>query len=171
VFRKSAAGAFVTGAADWDVPADYLNSDSFNYTDGSGFKQFLLMKDLSFVQAYEPDTAVTGGPRYYASKTDGTFLVSPAPDDTYATELEYYYRPASLTSMADDETTWLSINAENTLLAGALHEAYIFMKGSEDVLKMYADAHREGIMSMKSYGESKQIRDMFRTGLVVRDRT
>ena len=170
-FRKTAAGVFVQDNPLWAVPSDYLAPFSFSYTDASGDKQFLLMKDVSFVQEYNPDSTDTGGPAYYAHYDEDNFIIAPTPSSAFVSELHYMYRPASLTAGAEDGTTWLSINAENTLLAGALYEAYIFMKGEPDVLAMYEKSFTEGIMSMKSFGESKEIRDTYRTGMVIRERT
>lgn len=171
IFRKTDTGVLVQDNPLWAVPSDYLAPFSFAYTDANGDKQFLLMKDVSFVQEYNPDSTDTGGPRYYAPYNEANFIVSPTPSAAFVTTLHYMYRPASLTAGAEGGTTWLSINAENTLLAGALYEAYIFMKGEPDVLAMYEKSFTEGIMSMKSFGESKEIRDTYRTGMVVRDRT
>lgn len=171
IFRKTDTGVLVQDNPLWALPSDYLAPFSFAYTDANGDKQFLLMKDVSFVQEYNPDSSDTGGPLYYAHYNEDNFVVAPTPSAAFVTTLHYMYRPASLTAGAADGTTWLSVNAENTLLAGALFEAYIFMKGEQDVLAMYEKSFTEGIMSMKSFGESKEIRDTYRTGMVIRDRT
>lgn len=171
IFRKTDTGVLVQDNPLWALPSDYLAPFSFAYTDANGDKQFLLMKDVSFVQEYNPDSSDTGGPLYYAHYNEDNFVVAPTPSAAFVTTLHYMYRPASLTAGAADGTTWLSVNAENTLLAGALFEAYIFMKGEPDVLAMYEKSFTEGIMSMKSFGESKEIRDTYRTGMVIRDRT
>lgn len=171
IFRKTATGVFVSGNPLWAVPSDYLAPFSFAYTNASGDKQFLLMKDVSFVQEYNPDSTDTGGPLYYAHHDEDNFIIGPTPSAAFVSTLHYLYRPASLTAGSTSATTWLSVNAENALLAGALYEAYIFMKGEADVLAMYEKSFTESIMSMKSFGESKEIQDTYRTGMVIRERT
>jgi hypothetical protein len=57
----------------------------------------LLFKDLDFVQTYTPDPTTTGVPIYYAQFDADNFIVGPTPNSSYAVELAYFYRPASLT--------------------------------------------------------------------------
>jgi hypothetical protein len=73
--------------------------------------------------------------------------------------LHYYYRPVSLTDGADSGTTWLSINAELSLLYGSLIEAYTFMKGEQDVMAMYNQKFQESLMGIKMLGEAKEVTD------------
>jgi hypothetical protein len=76
----------------------------------------------------------TGVPKYYAIFDKDNFIVAPTPNSNFTVELHYYYRPASLTAGAESGTTWISENAPNALLYGALYEAYTYMKGEVDVL-------------------------------------
>jgi len=85
-------------------------------------------------------------------------------------ELHYFYRPASLTAGAEDGTTWLSINAELALLYGSLIEAYIYMKGEQDVMAMYNQRFQEALMGIKMLGEAKETTDEYRTGKVIRQK-
>jgi len=125
-------------------------------------------KDVSFLQTYTPDESTTGEPRYYAVFDVDNFIVAPTPNSAYASELHYYYRPQSLTALADSGTTWLSENAEMALLYGSLIEAYIYMKGEQDVLGMYAGRFQEAITGIKMLGEAKETTDQYRTGMVIR---
>ena len=83
-------------------------------------------------------------------------------------ELHYFYRPASLTAGAESGTTWLSVNAELTMLYGALVEAYIFMKGEQDVMAMYNQKFQESLIGIKMLGEAKETTDQYRVGMVIR---
>jgi hypothetical protein len=83
-------------------------------------------------------------------------------------ELHYFYRPASLTAGSESGTTWLSTNAELTLLYGALIEAYVFMKGDPDLMNKYDQRFQESLMGLKQLGEARQVTDEYRTGVVVR---
>jgi hypothetical protein len=86
----------------------------------------------------------------------------------YTAELHYFYRPNSLTQGTDTEKTWLSTNAEMALLYGALIEAYIYMKGEQDVMAMYNSRFQEAMNGVKMLGEAKEVTDEYRTGKVIR---
>ena len=75
----------------------------------------------------------------------------------------------TLATIGSDATeTWLSENAEVALLYGSLMEAYIFMKGEPDLQQIYEKRFGEAIMGLKSLGESKEVTDDYRTGMIIR---
>ena len=75
----------------------------------------------------------------------------------------------TLAAIGSDATeTWLSENAEIALLYGSLMEAYIFMKGEADLQQIYEKRFGEAIMGLKSLGESKEVTDEYRTGMIIR---
>ena len=237
-FRKNVTGTTTSGNQFLAVPDDYLASFSVS-VENSGVKQFLLFKDVNFLQEYNPNSA-TGTPKYYGVYDYQNFLLSPTPDAAYSAELHYYYRPASLTTTiviltvssvtgtfvdnevitggtsgatttisealtsttmrivlpstdltvgetvtggtsgatgtvvstsADSTTTWLSVNAPNAMLYGSLVEAYTFMKGEPDVLKMYSERFVESLVRLKDLGESRENDDANRQGLPRRARS
>jgi hypothetical protein len=168
LFRKNVSGNLTASNEYLAVPSDFLAPFSLSFTDGDGDKNFLLFKDVNFVQEFNPDASVTGEPRYYAVFDIDNFIVGPTPDSGYAVELHYYYRPASLTSGADSGTTWLSENATMAMLYGSLIEAYTFMKGEVDMLQNYNGRFVEAIQSLKMLGESKELFDEYRDGRVRR---
>jgi len=137
----------------------------------SSSKEFLLQKDVNFIQEVNPNSSTTGTPKYYALFDSSNFILAPTPDANYVTEVHYYYRPTSLTSGSDSGTTWLSTNAPNTLLYGCLFEAYVFMKGEQDVLAMYDKRFTESLSRLKDYGEARENTDAYRKGLPERPRT
>lgn len=169
-FRKNATATTTASNQYLAAPSDFLAPFSLSFTTG-GDKTFLDYKDVNFVQTYNPDPTDTGAPRYYALFDDSNFLLGPTPDAAYDVELHYFYRPASLTAGAGSGTTWLSENAEITLLYGCLIEAYTYMKGEPDMMQEYEKRFAEGIVAMKNFGESKEVTDAYRTGLVIRDKT
>ena len=114
---------------------------------------------------------MTGVPRYDAQFDVGNFIVAPTPDQDYGVEVQYLFRPASLTSGAGTDTTWLSDNADLAMLYGSLVEAYIFMKGEADVLKMYSDRYSESLLRLKEFAEARENADAYRRGLPQRPRT
>ena len=146
------------------TPTDYLASFSLSVTNGSN-KEFLLLKDVNFIQEFNPNSSTTGTPRYYAPFDVNNFILAPTPDANYASELHYYYRPQSITATSDG-TSWLGTNAPDTLLYGCLVEAYTFMKGEADLLQLYQARFNEAISRLKNYGEGVENSDAYREGLV-----
>ena len=170
-FRKNVSGTFTSGNKFLSMPSDYLSSFSLAFVDASGNTNFLLQKDVSFIQEYTPGgNSTTGNPKYYAPFDVETFIVSPTPDSAYTAELHYFYRPASITT-DDSGITWIGTNASDALLYGSLVEAYIFMKGEADVIKMYSDRYMESISRLKNYAEGMEDKDAFRAGKLIRPRT
>jgi hypothetical protein len=170
-FRKNVSGTFTSGNKFLSMPSDYLSSFSLAFVDASGNTNFLLQKDVSFIQEYTPGgNSTTGNPKYYAPFNVETFIVSPTPDSAYTAELHYFYRPASITT-DDSGITWIGTNASDALLYGSLVEAYTFMKGEADIIKMYSDRYMESISRLKNYAEGMEDKDAFRSGKLIRPRT
>ena len=107
-------------------------------------------------------------PKYYATFDVSNFILAPTPNANYTAELHYLYRPASLTAGAESGTTWLSENAELSLLYASLIEAYIFMKGEQDVMAMYDKRYQESLIGLKLLGEAKETTQNYRVGQVIR---
>ena len=169
-FRKNATSALTQNDPYLSVPSDYLSSFSLSITNGSS-KEFLLQKDVNLLQEYHPNASSTGTPKYYAFFDVSNFILAPTPDSNYVCELHYYYRPASLTAGADGGTTWLSENAPNALLYGSLVEAYIYMKGEQDIMQMYEKQFGEALARIKDLAEARENSDAYRRGLPDRPRT
>lgn len=170
LFRKNVSANFTASDQYLASPTDFLAPFSLSYTDGNGDKQFLLFKDVDFIQDYNPDPSDTGAPRYYGVFDVSNFIIGPTPDSNYAVELHYYYRPASLTAGAESGTTWLSENATMAMLYGSLIEAYTFMKGETDLIQNYNQRFIEAINGMKMLGEAKETTDEYRAGKVIRQK-
>lgn len=239
LFRKNVSGVMTSGNEFLAVPSDYLATFSMSI-EVSSSKQFLQQKDVNYLQEYTPNAATTGVPLYYAKYDFQNFILAPTPNDNYATELHYYYRPASLTSSKftltvnnvtgvfaaaetitggtsgestvintltsatqfvvtiptgtftvgetvtgatsgatgvvvstsdDTTTTWISENAPNAILFGSLVEAYIYMKGEPDIMKLYSERFLEALSRLKDYAEARENTDAYRRGLPDRART
>ena len=169
LFRRNALGTMSQGNKYLRVPQDFLAPYSLSYTSSSE-EVFVEFKDVSFIQTYNPDSTVTGLPKYYASFDVSNFILAPTPNASFTAELHYLYRPASITAGSDSGTTWLSENAELTLLYGSLVEAYIFMKGEQDVMAMYDKRFQESLVGLKLLGEAKETTQNYRVGQVVREK-
>jgi hypothetical protein len=170
LFQKNQSGIMTTGNKYLAAPSDFLAPFSLSIA-VSGSQEFLLFKDLDFVQTYTPDATTTGQPKYYAQFDVDNFILGPTPDANYTVDIHYLYRPASLTVGAGSGTTWLSDNAEITLLYASLVEAYTYMKGDPNLMQMYNQRFAEGISRLKNLGESQEVIDEYRYGQIRKPRT
>ena len=170
LFRKNATATLSQNDPYLSVPSDYLASFSLQITT-AGKQDFLLQKDVNFVQQYTMAVGATGTPKYNGVFDVDNFILSPTPDAALTTELHYYYRPASITAGADSGTTWLSENAPNALLYGSLVEAYTYMKGEQDMMQLYEQRFAQEIQRLKDLAESRENSDAYRQGLPSRPRT
>ena len=168
LFRKNATAQTSASVQYIKVPSDFLAPFSLSMTGTDGDKFFVDFKDPSFVQTYTPDPTTTGLPKYYCVFDVDNFLMAPTPNAAFTAELHYYYRPESLTAGSDSGTSWLSENAEMTLLYGALIEAYIYMKGEQDIMAYYDKRFQESLIPLKMLGEAKETTDEYRTGKLIR---
>jgi len=170
VFRKNQTAPASSGNKYLCVPNDDLAPFSLSY-ESNGTKEFLLYKDVNFVQSFNPNETTTGTPRYYAQFDIDNFILGPTPASSYTMELHYFYRPSSLVSAGDSGTTWLSENASVALLYGSLIEAYTFMKGEVDLIQNYTARFTEALARVKNFGEAQEVTDAYRTGLILREKT
>ena len=133
----------------------------------------------NFILAPTPDSNYTCELHYYYKPTslaDSTIELSVSVASSFAigetiTGGTTSHSSAISAIASDTTTTWLSKNAINAMLYGSLVEAYIFMKGEPDVIKMYSDRFMEEVSRLKDFGESRENTDAYRQGLPRRPRT
>ncbi len=171
-FRKNVTGSLTTGNTYLTAPTDFQLSFSLALIDSEGAYQYLDKKHTTFMREFDADptdTSARGKPLYYAdfdkelstaSNNGSTLIVSPVPDADYSVELHYLYKPNSLT--VDTTGTWLSNNARNGLLYGALVEAYTFMKGDADLMQLYEQRFNLEVLRLKNQAEARGRRDEYR---------
>ena len=169
LFMRNQQGNMTSGNKFLGAPSDFLAPFSLTLTSNNE-KEFLEFKDLSYIESFHPNDTETGKPRYYAQFDVGNFILAPTPNADYAVEVQYLFRPASLTSGAGTATSWLSENAELALLYGTLVEAYTFMKGEPDIMANYDKRFQEAVMGLKMLGEAKETTQEYRVGRVIRDK-
>ena len=169
-FRKNVSASMTASNKFLQLPSDYLSSFSISITN-SGSKEFLLQRDVNFLQEAYPNSSSTATPRYYAYFDVNNLLIAPTPDANYSSDLHYYYRPPSLTAGADSGTTWVSENAPNALLYGSLFEAYVYMKGEADMVQVYEKQFVEAVERVKDLAEGRENSDAYERGLPDRPRT
>jgi len=150
-------------------PSDFLAPFSIAVIDGDGDYTFLIDKDVNFIREAYPSTATAGLPKYYAefdgdvesNNSPGHFILGPTPDADYGVQLHYYFDPPSI---VDSGTSWLGNNAEEVLLYGSLINAYIFMKGEQDVMASYQQSYDNALRRLVMLGEGRLKRDSYRDG-------
>jgi hypothetical protein len=159
--RRNVTGTLTTGNTYLQTPEDFLYSYSLAVIDASGAYNFLLNKDVNFMREAYPNPTDTGLPKHYAYFDDDTFIVGPAPDSSYSSELHYGYYPESIVTA---NTTWLGDEFDSALLNGALIEAIRFMKGEPDLVAMYEKLYLQAITLLKGLGDGKLREDAYRSG-------
>lgn len=162
-FRKNVTASTASGNKFLALPSDYLATFSLSIVNG-GSNEFLLQKDVNFLQEYSPDPTVTGVPKYYGLFDVDNLILAPTPSQAYSAELHYYYRPQSITATASG-TSWFGDNAPDTLLYGSLVEAYTFMKGEPTIIQLYEKRFVEAVTRLKIYAEGVENTDAYRVGL------
>ena len=167
VFRRNQTGTMTASNKFLTKPSDFLAPFSLSVVNSSA-NEFLLYKQITFLQDYTPNPAPTGVPKYYGAWDEASFLLAPTPSSGFTAELHYYYRPTSITTSGDG-TSWLGTNAELALLYASLVEANTFMKGEADIMKQYTDRYVEAIQFLKNLGEGRQTRDEYRYDRVRRE--
>ena len=120
LFKKNVSGSMTSSDRFLASPSDFLAPFSLSYVDADSNHIFLQLRDPDFIHSFNPNSATTGGPRFYAVFDVENFILGPTPNSAYNVELHYFYRPSSLTVAGESGTTWLSINAEIALLSGSL---------------------------------------------------
>lgn len=171
--RKNVTGVTSASNKYLSCPTDFLSVFSMAVIDGTGVYEYLLNKDVNFIRASYPNPTSTGLPQYYALfgptvasgvVTDElSFILGPTPDAAYDVELHYYYYPESITVAADGRT-WLGDNYDPVLLYGTMVEAYIFLKGEQDLMAVYESKYKEAMAQLNRLGTGLERGDAYRDG-------
>ena len=168
--RKNVTGVVTLSNKYLSAPDDFLSVFSLAVIDGTGEYQYLLDKDVNFIRAAYPTPNSLGVPKYYAifgpqsnQATELSFILGPTPDDDYEVELHYFYYPESIVTAG---TSWLGDNYDPALLYGSLVEAYIFMKGEQDMMAYYEKKFQDALMQLKRLGDGLERGDAYRDGQV-----
>ena len=162
VERKNSIGALTAGNQYLGAPTGMLSVASFAVISGTTYT-FLLPREVSFIREAYPSTASSGQglPKSYAFFDQTTFIVGPTPDASYSVELNYHAKPESIVTAG---TSWIGDNFESILLSGCLLEAYIFLKGDNDLIQLYDNRYKEALTTFQLLGEGLDERDSFRNG-------
>lgn len=158
-------------AAPDDFLAVYSIAVITDYGTANESYEYLLNKDVNFIRQAYPNPTDTGLPRYYALfgptvsgstiTNELSFILGPTPDANYKVELHYYYYPESIVTA---NTSWLGDNFDSVLLYGSLVEAYTYMKGELDMMKLYNEKYMEALGLAKRLGDGMERQDAYRSG-------
>lgn len=159
--RKTTTLSTADGVRTVDTPADFLSAYSIAVI-SSGEYSYLSQKEPNFLSEVYPTVSGEGTPRFYAVFDEDTLVLGPTPNAVYSLELNYFYKPASLSDGADGDSTWLSENAETALLFATVIHGYIFLKGDQDVIAMYQKSLEQSVADLKIIYEGRSKKDTHR---------
>jgi hypothetical protein len=168
--RKNVTGSLTTGNKYLQAPLDFLSVYSLAIIKADGSYEYLLDKDVNFIRQAYPNPATTGTPKHYAifgprsdDETELTLMVGPTPNANFSAELHYYAYPESIVTAGE---TWLGENFDSALFNGVMIEAITYMKGEQDMVKLYSDRFMSALALLKNLGDGKQRTDAYRTGQI-----
>lgn len=170
-FKATATLTATTGSPYLSLPSDFLSVFSLAVIGADTQYTFLLNKDINYIRECFPYPAAQGLPTTYAlygvtrptpSPAVGTsqIIVGPTPNAAYSLELQYFSYPTSIVTAG---STWLSVNYPNVLLWGSLAEAYIYLKGEDNLIQTYQAKYGEAMALLKQLGDGKDREDNYRT--------
>ena len=141
--RKYSTSNVTTGNRYVVMPADLLILRSVQIIN-SDVRDFLEKRETSFISEYAPNDTVTGSPKYYAIWDENNILLAPTPDSVYQIQINFIKDPPHFNSSTN---TFLSEHQEALLLYGVLKEAYSYLKGPDDLYKLYSDRYNQSIQA------------------------
>ena len=166
--RKNVMGVTTASNKYLQAPTDFLAPYSMAIIDANDNYIYLLNKDVNFMRESYPSATGTGTPKYYAifgprsdDEKELSFILGPTPDAVYDVELHYFYYPESIVTAGQ---TWLGDNFDSALLWGSIVEAYIFLKGEQDLIAAYQNRYQEALALLKQLGDGKDRGDAYRNG-------
>ena len=159
--RKYANSSFTASNRYVSLPADLTIIRSVQVIDGSGNRTFLEKRDTSFISEYN-NSGATGTPKYWANWDDFNFLVAPVPSSALQVQINYITDPPQFTST---NNTFISTYQESMLLHGVLTEAYRFLKGPDNLYKLYETKYNEEIQNFALQQMGRRRREEFSDGV------
>ena len=147
--RKYATSNFTIGNRYVSLPSDLIVIRSVQVIDGNNVRNFLEKRDTSFISEFSPNDSTTGVPKYYANwednvQTGAVILVAPTPSAASTVQINYVKDPPHFNSTTN---TFVSEHQEAMLLYGVLKEVFGYLKGPEDLYKLYSDRYNQSIQA------------------------
>jgi hypothetical protein len=165
--RKYSTSNFTIGNRYVSLPADLLVLRSVQVIDSSNNRTFLEKRDTSFISEFAPNDSTTGVPKYYANwednvQTGPVILVAPTPAAASTVQINFIKDPPHFNSTTD---TFLSQHQEAMLLYGVLKEAYSYLKGPDDLYKLYSDRYNQSIQAFALQQMGRRRRGEYDSGV------
>ena len=170
VFRSYQTASLTIGNPFVAVPGINITQDAFTrsvqiYTDGgTPTREYLIQKDVTFMNEYWPNRDSTGKPKYYANWDQDRLYLAPTPNSAYKIELALNKQPTGLSSTTS--TTWLSTNAPKVLLYACLVEAFRFLKGPDNMLQYYEQGYQQALQGLQIEQQGRRRRDEHYDGIL-----
>ena len=170
VFRSYQTASLTIGNPFVAVPGINITQDAFTrsvqiYTDGgTPTREYLIQKDVTFMNEYWPNRDSTGKPKYYANWDQDRLYLAPTPNSAYKIELALNKQPTGLSSTTS--TTWLSTNAPKVLLYACLVEAFRFLKGPDNMLQYYEQGYQQALQGLQIEQQGRRRRDEHYDGVL-----
>jgi hypothetical protein len=166
--RKNVTGTLTINNKYLSCPTDFLSVYSLAVIQADGSYEYLLNKDVNFIRQAYPIPTDTGLPQYYALfgpqytlQTELSFILGPTPDANYNVELHYFFYPESIVTAG---TSWVGDNYDPVLLYGALREAYVYMRGDNEIVQSIEAKYKEAIDQLRRLGDGLERGDAYRNG-------
>lgn len=109
-------------------PNRWRETVSMNITFGTR-RRVLHLRTYEFCRSIAPDVSHEEAPRYYSDADLDNWFIAPNPNRNYEFEVLFYERPEPLSET--NQTSWLTRQAPNLILFGALLQAQVFLKRDE----------------------------------------
>ena len=167
VFRRNDYSTLSVGNEFLTLPSGILLIRWLEiYNNSTGARETLMQKDVSFIDEYTANRTTQGAPKFYAYWNETKLLLGPTPDVALNVECAYVKRPnttdgTKLTST--NTTTYISLNAPNTLLYACLVEACTFLK-DKDLLNTYEGRYQQSLTGLGIEQQGRRRRDEYVDG-------
>jgi hypothetical protein len=159
--RKYATSTTTSGNRYVSMPSDAIILRSVQIIN-SDIRDFLEKKDTSFISEFAPNDTVTGIPKYYASWDQNNILLAPTPNAAFTIQINYIKDPPHFDASTN---TSISTNHEAMLLYGVLKEAFGFLKGPDDLYKLYSDRYNQSIQAFALQQMGRRRRGEYDSGV------
>ena len=125
-------------------PARWRKTVSMSVTSG-GEKAPVSLRKYEYLTNYNAESA-NGLPLYYGDYDYDNWFVSPIPDQGYTFEVLVYQRLQPLSST--NQTNWITNNAPNAMIFGALLQAVIYLK--DDARQIFQQKYDMAMQALKA---------------------
>jgi hypothetical protein len=139
-----AQGVMSVGNPIIQKPARWRKTVSMSVTSG-GEKTPVFLRKYEYLTNYNAESP-NGLPLYYGDYDYDNWYVSPIPDQGYSFEVLVYQRLQPLSSA--NQTNWITNNAPNAILFGALLQAVIYLK--DDARQIFQQKYDMAMQALKA---------------------